>query len=111
MRFSGVCPLWAFPKGFRSPILISEVNRMKCPVCGKPLKVTRGIEVGNIFQLGTKYSKPMNAVYLDQNGKTQPYIMGCYGIGISRTAAAAVEAHYDENEWMVRFCNAVLRLC
>ena len=67
-----------------------------CPECGKPLKVTRGIEVGNIFKLGTKYSKPMNAVYLDQNGKTQPYIMGCYGIGISRTAAAAVEAHHDE---------------
>lgn len=67
-----------------------------CPQCGKPLKVTRGIEVGNIFQLGTKYSKPMNAVYLDQNGKAQPYIMGCYGIGISRTAAAAVEAHYDD---------------
>ncbi|MCQ2739505.1 MAG: proline--tRNA ligase [bacterium] len=68
-----------------------------CPQCGKPLKVTRGIEVGNIFQLGTKYSKPMNAVYTDVDGKTKPYIMGCYGIGISRTAAAAVEAHYDEH--------------
>ena len=68
-----------------------------CPQCGKPLKVTRGIEVGNIFQLGTKYSAPMNAVYTDIDGKTKPYIMGCYGIGISRTAAAAVEAHYDEN--------------
>ncbi|MCI1273731.1 MAG: proline--tRNA ligase [Clostridiaceae bacterium] len=67
-----------------------------CPQCGKPLKVTRGIEVGNIFKLGTKYSKPMNATYLDKDGKAQPYIMGCYGIGISRTAAAAVEAHYDE---------------
>ena len=67
-----------------------------CPQCGKPLFVTRGIEVGNIFQLGTKYSKPMNAVYLDADGKAKPYIMGCYGIGISRTAAAAVEAHYDE---------------
>lgn len=67
-----------------------------CPVCGKPLKVTRGIEVGNIFQLGTKYSQPMNAVYLDKDGKAKPYIMGCYGIGISRTAAAAVEAHHDE---------------
>ncbi len=67
-----------------------------CPQCGKPLKVTRGIEVGNIFKLGTKYSKPMNAVYLDKNGKTQPFVMGCYGIGISRTAAAAVEAHHDE---------------
>ena len=67
-----------------------------CPECGKPLKVTQGIEVGNIFKLGTKYSKPMNAVYLDKNGKSHPYIMGCYGIGISRTAAAAVEAHNDE---------------
>ena len=68
-----------------------------CPECGKPLKVTKGIEVGNIFKLGTKYSKPMNAVYLDKNGKSHPYIMGCYGIGISRTAAAAVEAHNDEH--------------
>ena len=68
-----------------------------CPVCGKSLKVTRGIEVGNIFQLGTKYSKPMNAVFLDKNGKTQPYVMGCYGIGVTRTVAAAVEAHYDEH--------------
>ncbi len=67
-----------------------------CPECGKALKVTRGIEVGNIFQLGTKYSAPMNAVYTDIDGKTKPYIMGCYGIGISRTAAAAVEAHHDE---------------
>jgi len=67
-----------------------------CPVCKKPLFVTRGIEVGNIFKLGTKYSKPMNAVYTDIDGKTKPYIMGCYGIGISRTAAAAVEAHHDD---------------
>ncbi len=74
-----------------------------CPECGKPLKVTRGIEVGNIFQLGTKYSAPMNAVYTDIDGKNKPYIMGCYGIGISRTAAAAVEAHHDENgiKWPV----------
>lgn len=68
-----------------------------CPQCGKSLKVTRGIEVGNIFQLGTKYSKPMNAVYLDANGKAQPYVMGCYGIGVSRTVASAVEAHYDDH--------------
>ncbi len=68
-----------------------------CTQCGKPLQVTKGIEVGNIFKLGTKYSKPMNAVYTDINGKTHPYVMGCYGIGISRTAAAAVEAHYDEH--------------
>lgn len=83
------------------PEIVTDIRLVEagefCPQCGKPLKVTRGIEVGNIFQLGTKYSKPMNAVYLDQNGKAQPYVMGCYGIGISRTAAAAVEAHYDES--------------
>ena len=67
-----------------------------CPVCKKPLKVTRGIEVGNIFQLGTKYSKPMNACYTDENGQLNPYIMGCYGIGVSRTMAAAVEKYHDD---------------
>lgn len=68
-----------------------------CPKCGAPLKVTRGIEVGNIFKLGTKYSEPMHACYLDENGKEKPFIMGCYGIGISRTAAAAVESYHDDN--------------
>ncbi|MBR1618188.1 proline--tRNA ligase [bacterium] len=67
-----------------------------CPVCKKPLKVTRGIEVGNIFQLGTKYSSAMNACYTDANGKLMPYIMGCYGIGISRTMAAAIEKYHDD---------------
>jgi len=67
-----------------------------CPQCGKPLNVTRGIEVGNIFQLGTKYSKAMNATFTDENGNEIPFVMGCYGIGISRTAAAAVERHHDE---------------
>lgn len=90
-----------FGEEVQLPEIVTDIRLVEagefCPTCGKPLKVTRGIEVGNIFQLGTKYSKPMNAVYLDQNGKSQPYIMGCYGIGISRTAAAAVEAHYDEH--------------
>ena len=83
------------------PEIVTDIRLVEagelCPQCGKPLKVTRGIEVGNIFQLGTKYSKPMNAVFTDIDGKTKPYIMGCYGIGISRTAAAAVEAHYDDH--------------
>ena len=82
------------------PEVVTDIRLVEagelCTQCGKPLKVTRGIEVGNIFQLGTKYSKPMNAVFTDVDGKTKPYVMGCYGIGISRTAAAAVEAHYDE---------------
>ncbi len=67
-----------------------------CIQCGAPLKVTRGIEVGNIFKLGTKYSKAMKAVFTDESGKEKPFIMGCYGIGISRTAASAVERHHDE---------------
>lgn len=68
-----------------------------CPQCGSTLSVERGIEVGNIFKLGTKYSKPMNALFSDVDGKVKPYVMGCYGIGISRTAAAAVESYHDEN--------------
>jgi prolyl-tRNA synthetase len=68
----------------------------KCPKCGKPLFVTRGIEVGNIFQLGTKYSKPMDALYTDENGELKPYIMGCYGIGVTRVAAAAIEKYHDD---------------
>lgn len=67
-----------------------------CTCCGAKLDVTRGIEVGNIFQLGTKYSKAMNAKFADVDGKEKPYIMGCYGIGVSRTAAAAVESYHDE---------------
>ena len=69
----------------------------KCTECGADLKVTKGIEVGNIFQLGTKYSKAMNATFTDKDGQEKPFIMGCYGIGITRTAAAAVERHHDEN--------------
>lgn len=68
----------------------------KCVDCGAQLKVTKGIEVGNIFKLGTKYSMAMNATFTDRDGKEKPFIMGCYGIGISRTAAAAVERHHDE---------------
>ena len=67
-----------------------------CPICKKPLKVTRGIEVGNIFQLGTKYSKPMGATYTDENGEDKPFIMGCYGIGVTRTASAAIERYHDD---------------
>jgi prolyl-tRNA synthetase len=69
----------------------------KCPRCGAPLAAIRGIEVGHIFKLGTKYSQALNAVYLDASGASQPFIMGCYGIGVGRTAAAAIEQHFDEN--------------
>ncbi len=67
-----------------------------CPVSGEPLEEARGIEVGHIFKLGTKYSSAMGATFMDQGGKPQPFVMGCYGIGVSRTPAAAVEQHHDE---------------
>ena len=69
----------------------------KCPVCGAPVKMARGIEVGQVFKLGTKYSKSMGAYYKDENMEDQLIIMGCYGIGVTRTLAAIVEQHHDEN--------------
>lgn len=85
-----------------------------CPHCGKPaITVSRGIEVGNIFQLGTKYTRSMNMTYTDQNGETQYPIMGCYGIGVGRLAAAVCEANHDEYgpiwplavaPWQVHLC-------
>lgn len=68
-----------------------------CPVCGAPIKHTRGIEVGQVFKLGTKYSKAMNATYKDENQQDHPLVMGCYGIGVSRTLAAVIEQHHDED--------------
>lgn len=69
-----------------------------CPRCKEAkLKETRGIEVGHIFKLGTKYSESMGAYFLDKEGKERPFIMGCYGIGVSRIAAAAIEQNNDEN--------------
>lgn len=68
-----------------------------CPVCGAPIKHTRGIEVGQVFKLGTKYSKAMNATYKDENQQDHPLVMGCYGIGVSRTLAAVIEQRHDED--------------
>jgi prolyl-tRNA synthetase len=67
------------------------------PIGGKPLKIVRAIELGHIFKLGTKYSKPMGATILDENGKDKPIVMGSYGIGVGRLIASALEAHSDEN--------------
>jgi prolyl-tRNA synthetase len=66
-----------------------------CPRCGKPLDIARGIEVGHIFKLGTKYSEKLAATYTDEKGETHPIVMGTYGIGVGRTMAAAVEQHHD----------------
>ncbi len=68
-----------------------------CPKCGKPLETARGIEVSQIFQLGTKYSESMGATFMDEDGSDQPFVMGCYGIGVTRTVAAIVEQHNDEH--------------
>ena len=67
-----------------------------CPVCGKPMKLERGIEVGQIFKLGTKYSQPMNCTYQDDDGQVKPMVMGCYGIGVTRTMSAIIEQNHDD---------------
>ncbi|NTV51440.1 MAG: proline--tRNA ligase [Candidatus Firestonebacteria bacterium] len=67
-----------------------------CPRCGKPLDLERGIEVGHVFKLGLKYSEAMHAAFLDEAGQEKLCVMGCYGIGVSRIAAAAIEQNYDE---------------
>lgn len=68
-----------------------------CPHCGKPIETTRGVEVGHIFKLGTKYTKALDCTCLDENGKAVTPIMGCYGIGVNRTMAAVIEQYHDEN--------------
>jgi len=67
-----------------------------CPRCSGMLEIFRGIEVGHVFKLGTKYSEAMGATFLNEKGIAQPMIMGCYGIGIGRTAAASIEQNHDE---------------
>lgn len=73
------------------------VEGQKCPVCGGRVTIARGTEVGHIFKLGTKYSEAMNANFIDEDGKEKPFIMGCYGIGVTRTMASIIEQHHDEN--------------
>jgi prolyl-tRNA synthetase len=68
-----------------------------CPLCGGETRLDKGIEVGHTFKLGTKYSNTMGATYLDDQGKEKEIVMGCYGIGIGRTVAAAIEQYFDDN--------------
>ena len=85
-----------------------------CPACGKKtLTVSNGIEVGNIFQLGTKYTKTMNMTYLDENGEAKNPIMGCYGIGVGRLAASVCEAHHDDYGpvWPISIAPWQVQLC
>jgi prolyl-tRNA synthetase len=69
----------------------------RCPLCGKETRIDKGIEVGHTFKLGTKYSKVMGATYFDDQGQEKEIVMGCYGIGVGRTVAAAIEQSYDQN--------------
>jgi prolyl-tRNA synthetase len=66
-----------------------------CARCGKPLRIVRGIEVGHVFKLGTRYSEALGATYLDAEGQERLLVMGCYGIGVGRTVAAAIEQNHD----------------
>ena len=88
-----------------NPDLIGDIRNIqpgdKCPKCSNSVTFFRGIEVGHVFKLGTKYSSAMNANYLDADGKSHPMIMGCYGIGVSRIVAAAIEQNNDK--WGVRW--------
>ncbi|AJC73780.1 prolyl-tRNA synthetase [Pseudothermotoga hypogea DSM 11164 = NBRC 106472] len=77
--------------------LVLVVENDPCPVCGKPLQAMKGIELGHVFKLGTKYSQSMGAYYMDREGNLKPFIMGCYGWGVSRTMAAVVEQLNDED--------------
>lgn len=89
-----------YGRDFEGDIVVDIKNLLEgdpCPVCGAPVKHTRGIEVGQVFKLGTKYSESMGATYKDENQQDQLIVMGCYGIGITRTVAAVIEQHHDEN--------------
>jgi prolyl-tRNA synthetase len=87
------------------PELVADIRNIRagdaCPRCGKSISFARGIEVGHVFKLGIKYSKAMQANFLDEAGQAQPMIMGCYGIGVSRIVAAAIEQNHDE--WGIRW--------
>ncbi len=84
-----------------SPTLIGDIRKVTaedhCALCGGALELTKGIEVGHIFKLGTKYSTAMKATFLDDQGIDTPFVMGCYGIGVSRVVAAAIEQHHDQD--------------
>lgn len=76
--------------------IVAAAQGHACPVCSTAMRAVRGVEVGNIFKLGTKYSEAMDATYLDEEGATHPIVMGCYGIGSGRLIASIIEAHHDE---------------
>lgn len=109
LMYNGVCGanrkdthyLHVNPHRDFQPTMVKDIRLIQlddpCPRCGQPVKTARGIEAGQVFKLFTKYSKSLQATFLDENGKEQPLVMGCYGIGVSRTMAAAIEQNNDEH--------------
>lgn len=87
------------PRRDITPTHVADIRLIRegdpCPRCSSPVKTARGIEVGQVFKLHTKYSQALDATYLDENGQEQLMVMGCYGVGVSRTMAAAIEQHHD----------------
>ncbi|MDF2874211.1 MAG: proS 1 [Sporomusa sp.] len=83
------------------PTIVADIRLIQendpCPRCSEPVKTARGIEVGQVFKLFTKYSTSLQATFIGEDGKERPMVMGCYGVGVSRTMAAAVEQNYDQN--------------
>ena len=95
-HLTGALPGRDFAIGVWADLVTAEPGDA-CPECGAPLKSARGIEVSQVFQLGTKYSSTMGATYMDEAGAEHPFIMGCYGVGITRSLAAVIEQHSDEH--------------
>jgi len=85
------------PSGHPVDDMPLDGSNIRCPRCGGRVRFDKGIEVGHVFKLGTRYSHAMGATFLDESGKEQPLVMGCYGIGISRLVAAIIEQHHDAN--------------
>jgi prolyl-tRNA synthetase len=94
-HLTGVVPGRDFEPDEWVDVLVAKAGD-RCARCGGTLRISRGIEVGHIFELGTKYTKAMDAAFADENGQRRPYIMGCYGFGVSRVVASLVESHHDE---------------
>ncbi|MDI6693012.1 MAG: proline--tRNA ligase [Anaerosomatales bacterium] len=91
----GACPGRDFAVDLWADIVVARPGDL-CPKCGAALEGARGIEVSQVFQLGTRYSEKMHATFTDENGQERPFIMGCYGVGITRSLAAVIEQHHDD---------------
>ena len=96
MHYIHVNPKRDFPNVRVDTIRLIDTHDV-CPVCGGHIEMKKGIEVGQVFKLGTKYSEVLGCNFLDQNGKSHPMVMGCYGIGVTRTVAASIEQNHDED--------------